>query len=153
MGSEMCIRDRELGVHGNMSAAQTETVGRARRSIRAALDLVSQLLELERSAAGQLNIERERVDLGATIGEIVEEFRFAADAKRLSLAPVVLGNDGSDSLVIESDRARVRQVLANLISNAVKYTQPDGSIEVRAHLVNDGEGPRGGRWVLSLIHI
>jgi PAS domain S-box-containing protein len=137
----------ELGVHGEMSAMQTETVGRARRSIRAALDLVSQLLELERTAAGQLNIERERVDLGATIREIVEEFRFAADAKRLSLAPVVLGNDGSDSLVIESDRARVRQILANLISNAVKYTHPDGSIEVSAHLVNDGEGPRVGRWV------
>jgi PAS domain S-box-containing protein len=137
----------ELGVGGEMSATQTETVGRARRSIRTALDLVSQLLEIERAEAGQLNIERGRMDLGVTTREIVEEFRFAANAKRISLAPLVLGNEGNDSLVIESDRARVRQILANLISNAVKYTQPDGSIEVRAHLVNDGEGPRRGRWV------
>jgi PAS domain S-box-containing protein len=137
----------ELGAHGNMSAEQTETVGRARRSIRAALDLVSQLLELERAAAGQLNIERERVDLGVTIHEIVEEFRFAADAKRLRLAPLVPGNGGNSSLIIESDRARLRQILANLISNAVKYTQADGSIDVRAQLVKDGEGPRSGDWV------
>jgi signal transduction histidine kinase len=137
----------ELGVRGEMSEAQTETVGHARRSIRTALDLVSQLLDIERAAAGQVNIERERVDLGATIREIVEEFRFAADAKRLSLTELVAGDHGDDSFIIESDRARVRQILANLISNAVKYTQPDGSIEVRAYLVDDGEGPRRGRWV------
>jgi PAS domain S-box-containing protein len=137
----------ELGVRGEMSPAQMETVGRARRSIRTALDLVAQLLEIERAEAGQLDIERGRMDLAATTREIVEEFRFAANAKRLSLAPLVLGDHGIESLVIESDRARVRQIFANLISNAVKYTQPDGSIEVKVHLVDDGEGPRRGRWV------
>ncbi len=137
----------ELGVRGEMSEAQTETVGHARRSIRTALDLVSQLLDIERAAAGHVNIERERVDLGATIREIVEEFHFAADAKRLTLVELVPGDHGDDSFIVESDRARVRQILANLISNAVKYTQPDGSIEVRAYLVDDGEGPRRGRWV------
>jgi PAS domain S-box-containing protein len=137
----------EVGVHGDMSAAQTDTVGHARKCIRGALDLVSQLLELERTAAGQLNIDRERVDLGVTIREIVEEFRFAAEAKHLSLVPPVPQNSGADSTVVESDRARVRQILANLISNAVKYTQKDGVIEVSAHLVADGEGPRDGSWV------
>lgn len=137
----------ELGVYGEMSVAQTESVGHARRAIRTALGLVSQLLEIERAEAGQLEIDREQVDLGGATREIVEEFRGAANAKRLSLASVVQGDDGGDSVFVESDRARVRQILANLISNAVKYTQPGGSIAVRVHLVNDGEGPQPGRWV------
>jgi len=135
----------EIGVYGEMSTTQTETVGRARRSIRTALDLVAQLLEIERAKAGQLTIKRVRVDLGAAIRETVEGFRDPANAKRLSLA--VLAPREDHSLIIESDSARVRQILANLVSNAVKYTQPDGSITVRAYVADDDEGPRHGSWV------
>ncbi len=135
----------EEGIFGDMSAMQTKSVEHARRSIRTALDLVSQLLEIERAEAGQLTIERGRVDLGAVTREAVEEFRAAANAKCLYLGVVL--PSGDDSLVIESDRARVRQILANLISNAVKYTQPEGSITVWARTVDEGDVPRPGRWV------
>ncbi len=134
----------ESGVFGGMTAPQLASVKHARRSIHHARDLVSQLLEIERADAGQLKIEREPVDLGASAREIVAEFSAAAAEKRLSLAPLCPGE--GDSLVLESYRARVRRVLANLVSNAVKYTQPDGSVTVVPRLADEDERPWHGRW-------
>ena len=53
----------EMGIHGQLGSPQEETVHRARRSIRAALDLVVQLLDIERAQSGQLDLRREHVDL------------------------------------------------------------------------------------------
>jgi PAS domain S-box-containing protein len=135
----------ETGVYGQMTEAQTGAIGRARRLIRTAIGLVAQLLEIERAEAGQLKIEQVRVGLADITRETVEGFRFDATAKHLSL--VVTGPREDDVVVVESDPARVRQILANLVANAVKYTQADGSIEVRTRVAADNEGPRQGFWV------
>jgi PAS domain S-box-containing protein len=137
----------EAGVVGQMSEAQAKSIANARRSIDSALQLVSGLLEIERAEAGQLSIERGRVDLCAIVVEIAAEFHAAAAAKSLDLAASVCQDDESRvSLVIESDAARVRQILANLVSNAVKYTQPTGQVSVAVRLALTGETPRRGRW-------
>jgi PAS domain S-box-containing protein len=128
----------ELGVYGEMSAPQLEIVGRARRTIRTALSLASQLLDIERAKAGELIIARARVDLGAMARECLEDLRPAANAKRQSLTLTI---SDEDELVVESDHARVRQILANLLSNAVKYTEPDGRITVSARLVDGDAAP------------
>lgn len=134
----------EDGVFGDLRATQMDAVGRARRAIRGAITLVSELLEIEHAEAGQLTIERQRLDLGVVSAEIVEEYRAAADAKQLSLALLPCRDD---AFVVESDRARVRQILANLVSNATKYTQPGGSVTIRGQYADDDEAPGPGRWV------
>lgn len=130
----------ELGAYGTMAAAQLEAIGRARRTIGAAFTLVSQLLDVERAKAGELIIERERVDVVACARDCVEDFRSAASSKRQRLT--FSGSPGDPSLIVESDRARVRQILANLVSNAVKYTPPGGSIVVSARIADNGEASR-----------
>jgi PAS domain S-box-containing protein len=135
----------EMGIHGDVPEQQAESLRRARGAIRAALDLVAQLLKIERAQSGQIEIHRERFDLAALTRYAAEEFRAAAAAKRLDLE--LLPSRPGDSLVIETDPALVRQILANLISNAVKYTQPGGHISVRAHVASDAETPRRGRWM------
>lgn len=135
----------ELGVFGEMSTLQTDSVQRARRSIRSALDLVTNLLEIERAKAGEVVISRERVDLGDVARGVVEAFRPAGEAKQLSLSLLPPRHD--ESLVVESDGARVRQILANLVSNAVKYTQVAGHITVRAHVAEGDQEHRRGRWL------
>jgi len=134
----------EIGAFGEMSEKQMQSVGHARRSIRTALNLISGLLDIERAEAGQLDIRQERVDLGAATLEIVDEFRAAAEAKSLTLASQV--PDREDSLVVQSDSARVRQILANLVSNAVKYTQPNGRILVDARAASNDGAPWRGHW-------
>ena len=134
----------ELGIGGDLSAKQTESVGRARRSIRTALNLISGLLDIERAEAGQLEISEEPIDLGAATIELVGDFLAAAESRSLCLTVQI--PPGDDPLVVESDAARVRQILANLVSNAVKYTQPHGSIVVDAHGVSTDDAPWRGHW-------
>jgi PAS domain S-box-containing protein len=139
------------GVLGPLDPKQTESVARVRRSIKAALGLVAQLLEIARAEAGQLHVERVTVDVANAVREVVEEFLAAASAKRIELSVDFTAAAGHAPLadhvfVTESDPARVRQVVANLVSNAVKYTQEGGRITVTGRLDADGER-RGERWI------
>ena len=133
----------EMGIHGDVPERQAESLRRARGAIRAALDLIAQLLKIERAQSGQVEIHREQFDLAALTSYTVEEFRAAAAAKRLELE--VLPVRPGDALMIETDPALVRQILANLISNAVKYTQSGGHISVRARVACEAEALWRGR--------
>ena len=141
----------EDGLLGPLDGKQLETIGRVRRSVKAALGLVSQLLDIARAEAGQLQVERVTVDVAAAAREVVEEFHPAAAAKGISMT---LDFDPMPShapqaerpFVTETDPGRVRQVLANLVSNAVKYTQPQGQITVSGRLDTSGER-RTDRWI------
>ena len=141
----------EDGVMGAITQQQLDSIRRGRRSIKAALNLVMQLLDIARAEVGQLEVHTEPTDVVQTAGEIVEEFQPAAAAKRLSIAfdlPESTDGIARDSgLVVQSDPARVRQVLANLVSNAVKYTQPDGRIIVTAGRASNGNRPTHEKWV------
>jgi PAS domain S-box-containing protein len=135
----------EMGIYGPMSAPQTESVGRARATIRTALTLIMQLLDIERAQSGQLAIHWQLTDVDAIAKEIVQGFRGAANARRLQLE--LLPHRADDSLVLESDPALVRQIIANLVSNAVKYTQPDGHVAVRVRVADETGVPPPGRWL------
>lgn len=141
----------EDGLLGALDPKQKENIGRVRRSIRAALGLVGQLLDIARADAGQLQVERVAVDVAAAAREVVEEFLPAASAKRIELsldftAPAGTSPDAGNVFVTESDPARVQQVVANLVSNAVKYTQEGGHVTVTGRVDSDGER-RGDRWI------
>ena len=118
----------EDGAMGALTPKQSESVQRIRRSVNAALGLIGHLLDLARIEAGQLEIHREEVDVRATAREVSEDFRAAAESKGLAF---VLEDAPSEPLTLHSDRARVRQILSNLVSNAVKYTPHGGSVHIR----------------------
>ena len=118
----------EDGASGALEERQLAWVGKSRRSIRQALELIQHLLELARAEAGQLELRMQETDLGALVDDVVDEFRASAEGKNLTMeiaAPASLPR-------IETDPARVRQVFGNLLSNAVKYTPAGGHITVRA---------------------
>ena len=133
----------EAGLLGELNPKEMKCVRRVRGSIRTALDLIAHLLELERAQAGKLEIQREPIDVPTLVREVAEEFRAQAQRQRLTLA-----YDVTPRLpTIESDPARVRQILANLVSNAVKYTPAGGHVAVRAG-VRLPEAPlHAGDWV------
>jgi signal transduction histidine kinase len=137
----------ELGVPDPLTPAQAEAVARVRGQIRAAVGLIEDLLDLARVRTGEISVQRGPVDLRETAEEAVAACRSLAAAKGLALRTEL----PEELPAVESDRARIAQVLGNLVGNAVKYTQA-GEVVVR---VGERPGRReedAGRWaVVSVV--
>ncbi|WP_431104307.1 sensor histidine kinase [Roseateles noduli] len=92
------------------------------------LQIVNDLLDLSKMEAGKLEFRAEQIDLPALVDETIAMVRGPADGKRLELRVEL------DALLtdLRLDPLRLRQVLLNFLSNAVKFTSPGGLIVVRA---------------------
>lgn len=123
------------GIYGELSAGQRESVERVRELIRAALGLIGDLHELARAETGKVALFREAVVLQDVLRASGEEFR--AVATRRGLALVVELPD--PAMTVETDALRVRQILSNLVSNAIKYTDT-GSIVLRLRRAEADDG-------------
>jgi len=98
------------------------------RNAAAQMQIIEELLDLSSMAAGNLRLNIAPVDLRDLIGGAVETVRPAADAKSIGLH-LSIANNISD---LAGDAARLRQVLWNLLANAVKFTPAGGRVEVTA---------------------
>ena len=93
------------------------------RQVRHISRLIADLLDLERLAAGKIRLTRQPLDLAHTTRDVVSAF-IEGDGRSWSL-------DVADArLWIDGDAVRLQQILTNLLTNAVKYTPPEGSIRV-----------------------
>lgn len=133
------------GIDGPLGAKQLESVARIRRALRSALNLVTQLLDIARAEAGQLEVVCAPMDVQIAAREVLEEFRGEARSKEIALRADGDGN-GLEPLIISSDYARVRQVIANLISNAVKYTKRGGRVMLHAETSKNADRTGGPWW-------
>jgi signal transduction histidine kinase len=106
-----------------------ESVVRIRRSVRALLGLIADVLELSKAETGHLSVKPRPTNLVDVVRDAADEHRDAAEAAGHRLQIEV----GDGLPTIQTDPDRVRQVLGNLISNAVKYTPSGGQIVVRVH--------------------
>ncbi len=107
----------------NIIARQVTHIGR----------LVDDLLDVARFQTGKLDLRREPVSFETVVKEAVADSRVAVEARKHSLT--VSGVD--DPPVIYGDPMRLVQVLSNLLSNASKYTDPGGQIQVRWGVAGD----------------
>ena len=117
----------EDGIKGLLNPDQRESVVRIRRSVRALLGLITDLLELSKAEAGHLSVKPRPTNVADVVRDVAEEHRDAASAASHELRVEV----DTGLPLIETDPDRVRQVLGNLLSNAVKYTPSGGCIIVR----------------------
>jgi signal transduction histidine kinase len=117
----------EDGIKGPLTAGQQESVARIRRSVRALLGLITDLLELSKAESGHLPVRPRPTNVADVVRETADEHRDAAEAAGHELRTEI----GEGLPTIETDPDRVRQVLGNLLSNAVKYTPSGGHIVVR----------------------
>lgn len=97
-----------------------------RRSAEHLTNLVESLLEISRIESGVLKIRSDIVDIRGLFGQIVDMFRVQAQAKRLYLR---LQIHERLPRFVKTDEKRLRQILINLVSNAVKYTV-SGGVEI-----------------------
>ena len=91
--------------------------------------LVEDLLDISRITRGAIELRRETLDLSAEVRNAIESCQGALEGGRHKLT-VRLPEGGE--LKVVADRVRVQQILENLILNAVKYTEPQGHIDVTA---------------------
>jgi two-component system sensor histidine kinase BaeS len=94
--------------------------------------LIDDLRTLALADSGALKLQKEPTDLATLTGETVASFRAQADAAGIELSVEV----GSNLPTLELDPARIRQVLENLIANALRYTPRGGSICVKCFTEN-----------------
>jgi signal transduction histidine kinase len=113
---------------------------RARNNLGAVTDgahklvrLVDELLLLAAGQEHKLRTNPERTDLGALLGAVVAAWQPAAEAAGLTLTGPAIA-----SLIARVDPVAIERVVSNLVSNAVKYTPRDGSIEVELAEEPDG---------------
>ncbi len=96
------------------------------RQARYQARLLDDLLEVNRIAHGKIELKREEVPFQAAVRHAVESCRPAIEAKSLRLGVEV----PEDALVVLADPVRLAQVVTNILTNAVKFTQDAGSIRL-----------------------
>ena len=115
------------GEAGEVTDEQRQFLGVVERNANRLLDLVGDLLFLAQIEAGKLSLEFGAVDLAAVAAESVETARPLAEEKEITLTLAT-----SPLPLLAGDRARLAQLLDNLVSNAVKFTPQGGRVDVRA---------------------
>ena len=131
-----------MGLKGPLTPEQQKLVEGVDRSIDSALAIISDLLDLARADSGGIHVNRAEVDLNEIARQAVEDHRAAAQ----TAGHQITVQESPAMLTSYTDAVRVRQVLDNLISNAIKYTDPPGNIVVRTE-ANASDAPFGKRAV------
>lgn len=127
------------GALGPLPEAQAKMVARLRSLLTATLDTVNDLVEVSRAESGQLRIDRRECDVAQIARDCVDDYRASGVAAGLALAFDVDPAAIEMASRISTDPARVRQVLGNMLSNAVKYTPHGGRIHVVVAPADDAE--------------
>jgi two-component system, sensor histidine kinase and response regulator len=125
----------ELALDTNLTAEQRDYLGSVKTSAGSLLTLVNDILDFSKVEAGKLDIEEVDFSLRDTLANTLKPLSLRAHQKGLELA-INVSPDVPDALI--GDPVRLRQILVNLIGNAIKFTEK-GEIVVQAQIVQRNE--------------
>ncbi len=118
------------------------TIARNARNLK---ELIDGILDISKIEAGQLQIEKSRVNLHDLINEVYGTVVEKAREKKLNFK---IYADTPVAKIIETDQLRLKQILINVISNAIKFT-PSGHVFVRLRMVQCDEGAGRLQFIVS----
>jgi len=126
LGMLELVRQTELG------PTYQRFVDTAQRSAEALLNVINEVLDLSKIEAGRVELERSAFDLRTIVEEVTEAFSDLAYGKGLELGCFVPANL---TTALVGDPGRLRQILTNLIGNAIKFTEC-GGVGVRVQMID-----------------
>jgi signal transduction histidine kinase len=124
------------GVYGEMTPRQTAPIARVASSATHLRVLVDQILDIAKLAAGRMEYHAEPVDVRGLVTEVANEIESLLNERDLHLRLLL----ADDPTRISTDRTHLRQILLNLLGNAIKYTG-EGGIVVEAKLADPASVP------------
>jgi CheY-like chemotaxis protein len=98
--------------------------------------LIEDVLDITRIVNQKMSLDREILNFDGIFSEAIEAVRPSAESKAITLHTSIESRD----LLVHADRARLQQVMLNLLTNAVKFTPPGGQVSL--HVTRDGESAR-----------
>ena len=114
-----------MKIPGEINEEQEKQLSIVKKSANHLLTLINELLDLAKIESGKVNLNFEDVELIEHVQHIIQSLMPLASAKNLTL----LWNPGKDKIIIKTDKRALTQILMNLISNAIKYTE-QGQVRV-----------------------
>src|SRR5438034_777844 len=134
--SDLLLTDEAGGA--SLTAMQRDAPETIARNGRHLLQLINELLDISKIAAGRMDLRREPLVLEGLFREAADTVRAQLDARRHRLVIDAL----PEPYTVLADHIRVRQVLLNLLSNAIKFTPDGGQITLAAGAADGGRTVR-----------
>jgi signal transduction histidine kinase len=122
------------GLAGDLNAEQREYLEIVERNVHQLRTMISDLLDVTRVGSGKLTVQPQCTSIIAIIAETLQSLQATAAEKDIKL----LRDDVSWAPPVYADPDRVRQIMTNLVENALKFTPAGGTIVLRASVPNPG---------------
>jgi signal transduction histidine kinase len=116
------------GILGPLDEGKQDAVDTILRNSRHLLGLINNILDYSKVEAGKLELHLVATDLRVLVDGVLRDTGILFEKKRQRVTTEL----GDGSLIVKADEVRIRQILFNLISNAVKFTPEEGEISIRA---------------------
>jgi signal transduction histidine kinase len=117
------------GRAGSLNSLQTEFLGLVKLGANQLVNLVDDLMDISRCTRGELRLNLDDVDLAASVTRLFKQFQPLIGETQIVLVNRVNRTIGR----VPADAKRIDQVLSNLLNNAIKFTQPSGTIIVSGY--------------------
>jgi PAS domain S-box-containing protein len=127
---------------GQLSAAQRKGVNHILRGGKHLLDLINEVLDITRIESGKLSLSTEPVRLIDVLQEMIETVSPLATKRQVSINFIESPDNYS---FVKADRQRLKQILLNLINNAIKYNRVHGYVNISTQIIYNLQEPVAAR--------
>lgn len=120
------------GMGGDMSDKQSRYLDNISTSGKHLLNIINEILDISRIESGEMKLQKEKVAISEVCGEIHSSLKALADSKNIQFElPFV-----NSKRCVFADRAKLKQILYNLVTNAIKFTEEGGTVSLSSTVVD-----------------
>jgi len=122
---------------GGLTPVQKKGVSHIIHSGKHLLNLINEVLDISRIEAGRLSISLEPVEVSGVVFEMIDTIRPMANERSIS---VEFENDPENLEFVRVDRQRIKQIILNILNNAVKYNRQGGKVKIQLQQMPEADG-------------